>query len=380
MFHFIGRAHAGVWAGAVLAALLAAVGYAQWPSPAGSPANSAPIAAADSGATAGQPADDGAASDRTADDPTADDPVTEHRATDGPALAGRPADVPTAAVAAEPFLNPEQLAREFCEQLAARAKSPGVVSPRELVRQVALETTFPMQPLAPPVRKLSPEAIYARAKASVVIVGGIRPSRRPCMDGSDWNGSFATGFVVRGDGVILTNAHVIEAFAHTRAMGVMTHDGRVFPVTAVLAADRKNDVAAIQVEADDLVPLPIAADVPVGAAIYCLSHPALDCCGTENAFWTFTSGMVSGKFRLRLDSRHPVDALAITADYAQGSSGGPVLDERGAVVGMICHTKSLCAGGDPGAMQMTWKLTRPSSSILRLLGSEAPAAAASTGP
>jgi len=136
--------------------------------------------------------------------------------------------VPVAVVADEPFLNPEQLAREFCEQLAARAKDPGAVAPRELARQVALETTFPMQPLDPPARKLSAEAIYARAKASVVIVGGIRPSRRPCMDGSDWNGSFATGFVVRGDGVILTNAHVIEAFAHTRAMGVMTHEGRVF--------------------------------------------------------------------------------------------------------------------------------------------------------
>ncbi|MDZ7617211.1 MAG: serine protease, partial [Patescibacteria group bacterium] len=116
-------------------------------------------------------------------------------------------------------------------------------------------------------------------------------------------------------------------------------------------------------------------DVRIGATIFCLSHPSLDCDGSENAFWTFTSGMVSGKLRLRLDSRQPIDALAITADYAQGSSGGPILNEQGAVVGMVCHTMSLCADGDHGSMQMTWKMTRPSSSILALLQGEPPATA-----
>ena len=34
----------------------------------------------------------------------------------------------------------------------------------------------------------------------------------------------------------------------------------------------------------------------------------------------------------------PVNVLTITADYAQGSSGGPILNEYGAVVGMVCQT------------------------------------------
>ncbi len=338
MFQLMSRAGLYLWIGTMGTVLLAAVGFAQW-SPPGL--------------------------------------LTPHA--DGVAIAPRAqAAEPAAAegtsieTVGEPFVNPEQIAREFCRQLAALVKEGNVVAPRELARQVARETTFPMQPPAVPTEQLTAEAIYSRAKASVVIVGGINP----CPGRPQWHGTFATGFVARKDGVILTNAHVIEAFAHTRAIGIMTDDGRVFPVTAVLAADRKNDVAAIKVEADDLVPLPIAADVPIGATIYSLSHPSLDCGGMDNAFWTFTSGIVSGKLRLRLDGRELVDALAVTADYAQGSSGGPILNEQGAVVGMVCHTMSLCADGDPGSMQMTWKLTRPSGSILQLLDSEAAVASA----
>lgn len=346
MFQLISRARLYVWPGTMGALLLAAVAFAQWSPPGGAPPG---FLTPHGGAATMVPTAETPEPDATESDP--------------------------AAAAEEPFVHPEHVARQFCRQLAALVKEGDIVSPRELARQVARETTFPMQPLAASSEKLSAEEVYLRAKASVVIVGGINP----CPGRPQWHGTFATGFVARKDGVIFTNAHVIEAFAHTRAIGIMTDDGRVFPVTAVLAADRKNDVAAIKVEADDLVPLPIAADVPIGATIYSLSHPALDCFGSENAFWTFTSGIVSGKLRLRLDGPELVDALAVTADYAQGSSGGPILNEQGAVVGMVCHTMSLCADGDPGAMQMTWKLTRPSGSILDLLRSEPAVAATASG-
>ncbi len=333
MCQLISQTRLGVWMGTLVAAFVAAVGFAQWSPPAA----------------------------------TSPDLRTPH----GGSATAVPGEntIDPASAANETFVNPEQVAWQFCRQLAAQLKEGDIVSPRELARQVASETTFPMQPVAATSGKLSAEAIYARARKSVVIVGGISP----CAGRPHWHGNFATGFVARKDGVILTNAHVIEAFADTAAIGIMTDDGRIFPVTAVLAADLENDVAAIKVDADHLVPLPIAANVPVGATIYCLSHPLLDCEGNENAFWTFTSGMVSGKLRLRLDSLEPIAALAITADYAQGSSGGPILNEQGAVVGMVCHTMSLCADGDPDSMQMTWKLTRPSSSILALLQSKPPA-------
>ena len=59
--------------------------------------------------------------------------------------------------------------------------------------------------------------------------------------------------------------------------------------------------------------------------------------------------------------------LAVTTDYAEGSSGGPILNEHGAVVGMVCQTQPIFHGDDEGEIQMIWKYGRPGSSILSLL-------------
>lgn len=146
----------------------------------------------------------------------------------------------------------------------------------------------------------------------------------------------------------------------------MTDDGRVFPVKAVLAADVRNDVAVLKIEVNNLPPLPFAASASVGSRVYCLSHPELNSPGDENEFFAFTRGMVCGKFRLRLGRDTPVKLLAITADYGRGSSGGPILNEHGAVVSMVCSTMALL-DDDEGSAQMTWKFTLPSNSILALL-------------
>jgi S1-C subfamily serine protease len=125
-------------------------------------------------------------------------------------------------------------------------------------------------------------------------------------------------------------------------------------------------VAVLKIEANNLSPLPFAPSALVGSTVYCLSHPELSLVGNENGYFTFTKGMVCGKFRLRLGGDKPLNVLAITADYGKGSSGGPILNENGAVVGMVSSTMALL--DDPeGNVQMTWKFTRPSSSILALL-------------
>lgn len=210
---------------------------------------------------------------------------------------------------------------------------------------------------------MSSEALYSTARESVVAVGGILE----CRHHPEGHSSFATGFVVHPDGIVVTNQHVVTAFENNDAIGVMTNDGRVFPVLEVLAADPLNDIAALKIDARDLSPLPITGDIDVGAEIHCLSHPALGCSGGENGFYTFTRGMVSGKFRLSLSARAPVDVLAITADYAKGSSGGPILNRYGAVVGIVCETKSICHDPSANDVHMTWKLGRPSKGILALL-------------
>jgi S1-C subfamily serine protease len=241
-------------------------------------------------------------------------------------------------------------------------KTQTLVSPEDLVEQAKKEPACPIDTLADRGDKLPAEAVCARARRSVVIVGGINKSGKTRTP----HAYCATGFVIRKDGLIVTNFHVLLSFQEMKAVGVMTAEARLYPIRAVLAADRRNDVAVLKIAADNLPPLPLAGTVPVGATVYCLSHPVLNS-RKENGFYSFTSGIVSGKFRLRVAEGKPVDVLAITADYATGSSGGPILNEHGAVVAMVCQTLPIFHDEQEFDVQMVWKFTRPASSILALL-------------
>ena len=177
--------------------------------------------------------------------------------------------------------------------------------------------------------------------------------------------------MIRHDGLIVTNLHTVEAFKKLDAMGAMTDDGRVFPAKAVLAASRLNDLALLKVDAEDLRPLPVAGDVSVGATVYCLSHPVMPN-GKTNCFYTFSRGMVCGKFTIHNDKRQPLKVLAVTNDYGSGSSGGPILNEHGAVVAVACQAVPLFQPEHEKDVQMIWRFGRPSCSILDMLSRRRP--------
>ena len=61
------------------------------------------------------------------------------------------------------------------------------------------------------------------------------------------------------DGVIVTNFHVVVAFGQMETVGVMTDGGQVFLVKKVLAANKRDDVAVLKIEAHDLKPLPMTS-------------------------------------------------------------------------------------------------------------------------
>ena len=260
------------------------------------------------------------------------------------------------------FEDLQGVTQRFADELGRLKETSRTISPATLAEQAERERGYLVTPTPDPGRKLDAETIYAQSKPGVVIVGGVYK----CEKCQHWHAQCATGFVIRQDGLIVTNMHTIEAFKKLDAMGVMTDDGRVFPAKSVLAASRLDDLALLQVDAEHLQPLPVSNDVPVGAPVYCLSHPMMPS-GKSNCFYTFSQGTVCGKFTIHNEKQQPLRVLAVTNDYGAGSSGGPILNEHGAVVAVVCQALPLCRQEKEKIVQMIWRFSRPSCSLLDML-------------
>lgn len=137
--------------------------------------------------------------------------------------------------------------------------------------------------------------------------------------------------------------------------------GNVFPVKEVLACDAAADMAIFRVDVGDkrLKPIPLGQPAREGARVYCLAHP-------HGKLFFMTEGIVNRNVTERRSefNGRPVAVMQISAEYAVGSSGGPIIDERGNLVGMVSRTETLY--GDQEAQrnyQMTLKSTVPVKTI-----------------
>src|SRR5881275_1391040 len=140
--------------------------------------------------------------------------------------------------------------------------------------------------------------------------------------------SEGSGFIVRSDGYIFTNFHVVEGADH---VDVKLKDGREFPAR-VVGTDEKTDIAVIKVDGKDLpvVQLGDSDAVRVGQFAFAIGAPfRLD--------YTFTYGVISGKSRSKLFQTGGYsisDYLQTDASINPGNSGGPLCDIDGKVIGM----------------------------------------------
>ena len=151
-----------------------------------------------------------------------------------------------------------------------------------------------------------------------------------------------TGFVVRGDGTIVTNAHVVGS-ADTAT--VRFNDSGRLVEAEVLGTDPSSDLAALRVDAgsvDNLRPLPLADSerVRVGDQVIAIGHPF----GLDR---TATAGIVSGVGReiQAPDGFQIEEAIQTDAPINPGNSGGPLLDARGRVIGV---NSQIATGGSQG--------------------------------
>lgn len=146
---------------------------------------------------------------------------------------------------------------------------------------------------------------------------------RPTTGGKVSSGS---GFVVSTDGVVMTNAHVVE---QCRTITVKPQDGPA-EVAALKAKDSANDMALLKTS----LRLPEIArfrqDRPLrsGDEVVVIGYPLSSLLSREP---NVTAGVVSALNGMRGDPRH----YQITAPVQKGNSGGPLIDMGGNIVGIV---------------------------------------------
>lgn len=241
------------------------------------------------------------------------------------------------------FVDDEEFFGDFVDALTDLAKDGKCLDHDKLVGKMKSGTRANITPARPGDKVLSPEEVYKAALPSVFVVGSVYKDKN-----GDWkDGTYATAWVAAADGVLVTNWHVFEDLEPGEVFGATDRQGNVYPVTDFLGGDKIADVAVFRIATKGLTPLPVAADfAPVGSWVGVLSHPG-------DNFYVFTQGHVSRYSTNKNDDGKRERWLGLTAEYAGGSSGGPVLNKHGAVVGMAALTLTL-DGGDkqPKGMPM----------------------------
>ena len=171
---------------------------------------------------------------------------------------------------------------------------------------------------------------------SVVNITTQTQSVSSIFGGSGSGKGVGTGFIVREDGVIVTNYHVVEG-AVKITVSLPQPDGRSFQAH-VIGSDSQHDLAVLDVDADGLptVALGRSSDLVLGERVVALGY-ALALPGGP----TVTSGIVSSLERtiqVQDDSagitRTYQDVVQTDAAINPGNSGGPLIDLNGSVVGI----------------------------------------------
>jgi serine protease Do len=143
-----------------------------------------------------------------------------------------------------------------------------------------------------------------------------------------------SGFIVRSDGVIVTNAHVV---ANAQSVNVMMRDGRTYPAQ-VKGTDEMNDLAVLQIDAQNL---PVAAlgnssATLIGEWGIAIGNPYGFVLGNSEP--TVTAGVISGIGRnLVARGEGPsayFDMIQTDASINPGNSGGPLVNADGEVIGV----------------------------------------------
>ncbi len=159
-----------------------------------------------------------------------------------------------------------------------------------------------------------------------------QPGPRGRGNGEEVPRGVGSGFIVSGDGFVLTNHHVVDG---ADEIYVTLTDKREFK-GKLIGSDRRTDIALVKIEAGNLPKLTIGDSrrIRVGEWVVAIGSPF----GLEN---TVTAGIVSAKGR---DTGDYLPFIQTDVAVNPGNSGGPLLNMRGEVIGINSQIYSRTGG------------------------------------
>ena len=247
-------------------------------------------------------------------------------------------------------INDRQIISQMTNKVTEIMDSGSVVEMKALIEKLKKEPKTKLQ--------LSNDSLSGveQAQQAVVVIGGVYKCNR-CPD---WHIAPASGFLIAED-LVVTNYHVVGN-PDRSGLAVRLFDGRMFMVEDVVASSEQYDLAVLRLPKTGMKPIALGPSAPVGGKINLISHP-------NRKFYTLSEGRVARYFVMQRN-RRPVSAMAITADFGKGSSGAPVLNEEGQVVGIAASTESLYYTEKEGVqnnLQMVFKNCVPVSQLRELI-------------
>lgn len=227
----------------------------------------------------------------------------------------------------------------FVIPLLCVAACNGDTLPAAQARQISADQTEAISTQ----RKTAITAAVARVAPSVVTVQTEVVEAVPAdfyeqffggRSGRRTSAGLGSGFIVRPDGVIVTNAHVVSGATR---ISVAMRDGTTYQAK-LLGSDETNDLAVIKIDAKDLpvAPLGSSSNLLIGEWAIAIGSPfGFLLANTEPSV---TAGVVSGTGRnLAAESNGSgiyVDMIQTDASINPGNSGGPLVNALGEVIGV----------------------------------------------
>ncbi|MEO7999427.1 MAG: trypsin-like peptidase domain-containing protein [Gemmatimonadaceae bacterium] len=215
-------------------------------------------------------------------------------------------------------------------------------------KSVAQARTLPAPPATAAAisasRRTAITTAVERVSASVVTVQTetvekVQPDMFSLMFGNGGagerrNAGIGSGFIIRADGVVVTNAHVV---AGATKVSIAMRDGTTYPAD-VVGVDETNDLAVVKIKAKDLPvsPLGTSSDLLVGEWAIAIGNPFGFVLGNSEP--SVSVGVISAVGR-NLAGRNEgggvyLDMIQTDAAINPGNSGGPLINALGEVIGV----------------------------------------------